>query len=103
MIDPVDLGERYEPRLSWIKFQVTFQYPTADVYPLFIRPDVKRLAGPPTDNTPLGTGTAMAQFAGSGQPEPAIQLSRRSPRLNPATDTAALKVEKVLAWIRTLP
>jgi hypothetical protein len=32
--------------------------------------------------------------------EPAIMLSRRSNRLNPETDTAALKLAKVLDWIR---
>jgi hypothetical protein len=99
-IDPVDLGEQYEPRESWIKFQITFQYPASDVYPHFIRPDVRLVAGPPANGTPLGEGSAQGQFAGGGQPEPAIQLSRRSNHLNPATDTAALKLEKVLAWLR---
>lgn len=101
-VDPVDLGEHITPRSSWIKFQITFQYPMADVYPLFIRGDAKRSAGPPANGTPLGEGTAFGQFAVNGQAEPAIQLSRRSNRLNPATDTAALKVEKVLTWLRSL-
>jgi hypothetical protein len=102
-VDPVDLGEKYKPRSSWIKFQITFQYPASDVYPLFIRPDVRRLGGAPANGTPLGEGTAAAQYAGGGVATPAIQLSRRSNRLNQATDTAALKVEKVLAWVRSLP
>ncbi|MCZ7579107.1 MAG: hypothetical protein M5U18_19520 [Dehalococcoidia bacterium] len=31
---------------------------------------------------------------------PAIQISRRNNKLDPATDTAALKVAKVLEWLR---
>lgn len=101
-VDPVDLGDRLTPQSSWVKFQITFQYPASDVYPLFIRPDVQPKAGPPPNGTPLGEGTANAQYTGGGQAEPAIQLSRRSNRLNPATDTAALKLQKVLLWLRSL-
>lgn len=103
-VDPVQLGPRYIPSASWLKFQVTFQYPAADVYPLFIRPDVVRADGAPGNGTPLGEGTMLNQYAdGPGvTPIPTIQLSRRSNRLNPATDTAALKVEKVLSWLRDL-
>lgn len=32
---------------------------------------------------------------------PAVQISRRSNRLNPATDTAVIKLHKVLAWLRS--
>ena len=31
--------------------------------------------------------------------QPAVQVSRRSNHLNPATDTAAIKVLKVLSWM----
>jgi hypothetical protein len=34
---------------------------------------------------------------------PALQLSRRSNRLNPATDTALLKLMKVRQWFSTRP
>ena len=108
-VDPVELGPRYTPSATWLKFQVTFQYPAADVYPLFIPPDVVRADaapnnGAPGNGTPLGEGTMLNQYAdGPGAaPIPTIQLSRRSNRLNPATDTAALKVEKVLSWLREL-
>lgn len=102
-VDPVELGEQYTPSTSWIKFQITFQYPASDVYPLFIDPGVRRVGGPPANGTPLGEGTALTQYAEHGNPGsaiPVLQLSRRSNRLNPATDTAALKVEKVLTWLR---
>lgn len=90
-VDPVDPGEAYVQRETWIRFVIGFQYPYADVYPLFVRPDLAR-----TDGAPLGEGMTSASFEGV----PAIQISRRSNKLDPATDTAALKVVKVLEWLR---
>lgn len=92
IIDPVDPGPPYVQRETWIGFQITFQYPYSDVYPLFVRQDLTRI-----DNRPLGEGFGNNSFEG----RPAIQLSRRSNRLNPAIDTAALKVAKVLEWLWT--
>lgn len=89
-IDPVDPGAPYTQRETWIGFRITAQYPYADVYPLFVRPDLTR-----TDGAALGEGMAPNSFDG----QPAIQVSRRSNQLNPATDTAVIKVLKVLAWM----
>lgn len=91
-INPVDLGQTYQPTETWIGFAIGFQYPRADVYPLFVRPDLSR-----TDGQPHGEGITPAEFRG----EPALQLSRRSNHLNPEVDTAALKVLKVIEWLRT--
>ncbi len=92
-VDPVETSVQYTQPETWISFTLGFQYPYADIYPLFVRPDLSRV-----DGTPLGEGTSPASFEG----QPALQLSRRSNRLNPATDTAVLKVTKVLAWLRSL-
>ncbi len=89
-IEPVDPGAPYAQRETWIAFRITAQYPYADVYPLFVRRDLTRI-----DGQPLGEG--MAEITRNG--DPATQVSRRSNHLNPATDTAALKVVKVLAWM----
>lgn len=89
-VDPVDPGSPYTQRETWIGFRITAQYPYADVYPLFIRQDLTRI-----DGQPLGEGMAMNTFDG----QPAVQVSRRSNHLNPATDTAAIKVLKVLTWM----
>lgn len=90
-VDPVDPGPPYAQRETWIGFRITAQYPYADVYPLFVRPDLSRLNG-----QPLGEGMTPNQtFDG----QPTVQVSRRSNHLNPATDTAALKVLKVLSWM----
>ena len=91
-IDPVDPGPAYVQRETWLKFAISFQYPSADIYPLFVRPDLARV-----DGGAHGQGFAEAEFNG----EAALQLSRRSKRLNPAIDTACLKVNKVLAWMQT--
>jgi len=91
-VDPVDPGPPYQQRETWIGFRVTFQYPYADVYPHFVRADLAR-----ADGAPLGEGTAASTFDG----RPAVQLSRRSNRLNPETDTAAIKLHKVLTWLRS--
>ncbi len=71
---------------------MVFQYPYANVYPHFVRGDLTR-----SDGQPLGEGTSVTTFDSRS----AVQLSRRSNRLNPATDSAVLKLHKVLAWLGT--
>jgi hypothetical protein len=95
IVDPVSLSPTYETTATWIGFRITFQYPHADVYPHFVRPDLRRVNG-----QPLGDGMSTGQtFLG----RQAIQISRRSNHLNPATDTALLKLQKVLAWLDSRP
>lgn len=91
-IDPVDPGESFVQRETWMGFTISFQYPYADIYPIFVRPDLARV-----DAGELGEGIARGH---SFEGREAIQLSRRSNRLNPAVDTAHVKVTKVLAWLR---
>lgn len=91
-IDPVDPGPAYNERETWVRFNIGFQYPHADVYPIFVRPDLVR-----ADGADHPEGIAL----GSVGDTRALQLSRRSNRLNPASDTAALKVTKVLHWLET--
>lgn len=88
----VDPGPVYTQRETWMRFVIGFQYPYADIYPLFVRPDLAR-----ADSQPHGEGITPAEFHG----HKALQLSRRSNRLNPMIDTASLKVMKVLEWLRT--
>ena len=90
-IDPVELGPVYVQRDTWLRFAISFQYPYADIYPLFVRPDLAR-----ADGNGHGTGITLGSFNG----EPAIQLSRRNNHLDPTIDTAALKVMKVVKWLQ---
>lgn len=87
----IPMGHPYVQTEVWIGFRITFQYPHADVYPHFTNPDLERL-----DHRGLGGGFGTATF----QDRPAIQISRRSNRLNPETDTAALKLQKVIRWMK---
>jgi hypothetical protein len=95
IVDPVPIGSLYKQDTTWIGFRITFQYPYADVYPHFIGADAER-----RDGRALGDGISTGHnFLG----RPALQLSRRSNRLNPAIDTAAHKLAKVLQWLSTHP
>ena len=89
---PIDPGPRYAQRQTWLKFAISCQYPYSDVYPLFVRADLTR-----ADGSSHGQGIAMASFGG----EQALQLSRRSNRRDPALDTAARKVGRVIQWLQT--
>ena len=87
----IPMGCPYVQPEVWLGFRITFQYPYADVYPHFTNPELVR-----ADGVALGGGFGAATFQG----QPAIQISRRSNRLNPETDTAALKLLKVLRWMK---
>ena len=91
VVRDLPLGLPYVQTNIWIGFQITFQYPYADVYPHFTDSNLTR-----KDGAGLGGGFGSAQFRG----QPAIQISRRSNKLNPAIDTAALKLLKVLQWLK---
>lgn len=93
-VNDVPIDDRYAQGKSWIGFHVTHAYPYADVYPHFVRYDLSR-----RDGKPLGEGTSISAFRG----RPAIQLSRRANRHNPETDTALLKLQKVLRWLNGRP
>lgn len=88
----VPLAGPYQQVDTWVGFQLTHTYPYADVYPHFVRYDLSR-----RDGKPLGDGTSMGNFRG----QPAIQVSRRANHHNPVTDTALLKLFKVLRWLNS--
>ena len=89
----IELGAKYEPSTTWCSFQITFQYPRADVYPHFIASNIIR-----TDRRGHGQGIGGTTW----REQPVLQLSRRSNRWDAATDTAALKLTKVLEWFKNL-
>jgi hypothetical protein len=85
-------GELYQQATSWFGFHITHTYPYADVYPHFVRHDLSR-----KDGKPLGGGTSIGSYRGV----PAVQISRRTNRLDPTSHTALLKLCKVLRWLIT--
>ena len=94
IVEGVPLGPSYEQQTTWVGFRIGFQYPYSDVYPHFVRSDLRRI-----DGKPLGEGMSSASF----MDRPAIQISRRTNNLNPAVQTASIKLLKVLEWLRTRP
>ena len=92
VVTGIQLGHPYAQTEVWVGFQITFQYPYADVYPHFTNAELARLNG-----DGLGAGFGLGSFRG----RPAMQISRRSNRLNPQTDTAALKLLKVVRWMKS--
>lgn len=92
-VHDLPLGDQYVPGASWVGFAIGFQYPASDVYPHFVRGDLSR-----ADGRPLGEALTTGHMWNGG---PAIQVSRRSPRWDRDTDTAVMKLAKVLEWIRS--
>jgi hypothetical protein len=90
MVDPVALGAPYVQEDTWVGFHVTHLHPNADIYPHHVRGDLSRV-----DGQVLGAGTSPSSFQG----QPSQQLSRRSNRRNSSTDTALLKLERVVQWL----
>lgn len=95
-VETVELGSLYNYETSWAAFQLQYMYPECDVYPVFVRPDIARL-----DSQPLGEGFAQPVGFGLLGGEQGTQLSRRTPTLEPDTNSAAGKLLKVLQWVRT--
>src|SRR5260370_27957472 len=88
IVHDLNLGERYVPATSWIGFLITFQYPYADVYPHFVRADLKRIDG---TNMPLGFSGPIVWNGCQ-----ALKISRRSKRWTAGGCTVALNVAMVL-------
>ena len=94
VVQNLAIGARFIPSTTWVGFLITFQYPDADVYPHFIRGDLKRADG---QSFPSGISGPT-----TWQNRPAMQVSRRSNHWTAGVDTAASKLAKVLSWLRTV-
>jgi hypothetical protein len=89
------LGDQYAPSVSWVGFHITFQYPHADVYPHFC------VAGLKKNDAAVAAPFHKGEWKPPSGAVPATSVSRRSNHWNPAVDTAAIKLMKVLEWIRS--
>ncbi|MBR7829906.1 hypothetical protein KDK95_26615 [Actinospica sp. MGRD01-02] len=90
VIDSIDPGPAYIQRESWLGFVITHQCPDADIYPVFLSGELRRVDGKP--HTPPFTPTTWHDRS-------ALQFSLRSPHHNPAIDTAAIKAAGVVACL----
>jgi len=96
-IREIDLGPKYTPQVVWVGFQIGFQYPFADVYPHYFPAELRR-----TDGNGLGEAFhANNTFTRPTGSETAVMVSRRSNKRDPATETAAIKLAKVIEWVRS--
>lgn len=93
IISPVDIGQKYAPDKTWIGGHLPPQLPYADIYPLFISSEVRRVSG-------IGF-SAPIQPVQPFRGRPALQISRRSNRFDPNIQTAASKFLKVIHWLKT--
>lgn len=89
IVDDITVGPTFRPSTTWLGFQVNAAYPHSDVYPHY----VGLLAR--VDGQALGDAISPTTW----QDRPALQLSRRSNRWNPAIDNAANKAERMITWL----
>jgi hypothetical protein len=92
----VPLGDVYVQNDTFLVFNLPFNLPGGDIYPMFARPDLSR-----ADGGALGEGFARTQLLWNGAPSPqeVTQLSRRTRGNAFTAQTAAQKVAKVLHWM----
>jgi hypothetical protein len=95
IVEDMPLGGPWAEPTTWIGFRITYTYPYSDVYPHFVRRDLTRTDGA----EPMGEAMSHATFEG----REAIQISRASNKRDPARETAALKLMKILTWLRSRP
>jgi hypothetical protein len=89
-VEDVKVGPTYSPSVTWLGFQISAAYPSADVYPHYTGPLVR------VDGQQHGQAIQQVTW----QNRTAMQLSRRSNGWKPGIDNAALKAEKVITWLR---
>jgi hypothetical protein len=91
VVHPVTLGGRFAPSITWVGGHITAQFPYSDIYPIFIGGDV-RLANGAAFVPPITSGHTFRGRA-------ALQISRRTNRLDPVLQSAACKFQKVIYWL----
>jgi hypothetical protein len=104
IVEGFEIGESFRPSMSWVGFHMTWPYPDADVYPHFVDPALAYVGAgqAPVEHPdgPLPAAMARGQVM-PGFDKPAIQVSRRSQRWQPATDTALHKLLRVVQFLRS--
>lgn len=100
-VAPVALGDRYSVESSWIGFHMTMNYPEAQVYPHYCVAGLTRADGTTLQAEEGFQQTEWTPTGREDQREPVTQVSRSSNRWDPAHDTAASKLHRVLEWMRS--
>lgn len=95
VMEPVSLGPRYRPEHTWVGFHIPAQYPYADIYPVFVGAELKRVDG----GAFVAPVTPGHQFEGRA----AIQVSRRSGAAQNGLQKVTAKILKILDFLEKLP
>ena len=95
IVEDVAIGDRYRPSSTWVGGHITALYPYADIYPLFMGDNVRRVDGV-AFAAPVTPG---AQFLD----RPALQISRRNNHTQNFPQTAVAKFLKVQHFLEELP
>ena len=104
VVEGLFIGENFSPSVTWVGFHITWAYPDADVYPLFIEAAVQYSGQRQRPNKHPEGDLPSAVSRGGHMPGfdlPAVQVSRRSNRRDAETDSALQKVLRVLAFLRS--
>lgn len=95
VVEEVEIGERFRPSSTWLGGHIPALYPYADIYPLFMGDDVRRVDGVAFE-APVTHGATFLERR-------ALQISRRNNRTQHFPQTAVAKFVKVLHFIEELP
>ena len=93
IVEEAPLGPPFVQSVTWLGAHLPAQLPYSDVYPVFVDAKLRRSDGSALV-APMTPGHSFMS-------RPAIQVSRRSNRVDLNTQTAAMKLQKVLHWMRT--
>ena len=91
VIESVHIGKRFIPSFTWMGGHITAHYPYADIYPVFIDANVRRVDGKEFE-APITIGNKFLE-------RPAIQISRRNNRVHSSRQTAVAKFLKIINFV----
>jgi hypothetical protein len=97
-VHDLPFGDTYEPNGGWVTFHMVYTYPTADIYPHYLPPGLRR-----RDGRPLGEAFSTPEMDLGPFKGLSTMVSRKSNRWNATRDTASTKLHMVLEWIRNRP
>ena len=93
IVEQAMLGPPYIQAVTWLGAHLPAQLPYSDIYPVFVDAQLRRCDGAPLVAPITGGHSFMNR--------PAVQVSRRSNRVDLDIQSAAMKLQKVLHWMRT--
>lgn len=93
-VSSVYIGKQWVPSSSTISFGIGAQYPYAECYPHYLDPSLKKADGSPH-------GEAIHPNNQTPRGDAAVMVSRVNRQFGDVPDTAAIKLVKVVDWLRS--